>query len=1159
MAASCVRVEPPAVEFNDVQVGQVYKIRVTASNAGRTSKKVVWEKPSSKLFRFTASGQAEVVAPGLSVGGVIEFTPEEEKEVRDWLLVHIDDMDMIKVPLLGSPRTCSLFMDSLLDFGCVVASSQVLSKHHPITNQGSAPGVFQVHYCGDSCLSLSPSSGVVAAGTTQWLKVELRTDRPRHMEEKALVKLQNQSAVVLSIRAEVVDQHLEVFDLQGAPLSCLWFGPAYFGTSCVKNVVLRNNAPQACDWVCLLQGTAAGTEAGTNIQKSTDAALLDRRERCSPVIQEVSQVLVCAPKQGRLGPYEETTVAVRFSPVCKGSAEGKRRGSTVSRQDYSLFLLFESVTSNHGFTHRNASSSVELAVTGSGLPVSLVPRPSHRFDFPSCVTGQRVDLLCVLQNLCPQLPVNFRFHKLAHFTTKPSTGTIGPGQCQDVVFSFNAHQQGRFQVQQKLDAVGLVACQKADHRTELELCSFHTISLHLSASCHTHVAILSADKTGLHEHHRDRSQNTEEEEFLAFPNDRAASIRPASSHRQYRTIFTGVPRYSYVDTDYAFTKEEEEQRQRHRQIYADFIKQLRQTRLQRINERQQEKMKDDVDIGIVPSQGLVPPTLCISDLESSEISETKVKHSYNSPGTKSSGPQNPTSSSRASLVMHAVPSSSQEVADCTRTLTAQELYQVVIGPSFMDFGNVCVQSVCVRDLELINKLSVFVWVQLEVDSPELQGSSPLSHVLPPRSRNTLPLIFQSKRLGSFYRPVSYSVNQQHPGQILVQAEVIPLTLELSTKLLVLHPTPTLLAASGYRGSVTLRNQCNGAAEFTWQPVVTESGILFSVRPATGVVEPYRELDCEVVWHPSFSSPSEGDFDLCVHEGNTQRLHCVAKVVATSVQLAETQVTFGSVPLSVPSIRTAVLHNTGQNHGYYQVLDVCPLPGMVVSPSEGVVPSRGQAVLHVHFNPDCVIKFDTRVEIALRNMKCVELRVSGSVEPPDVDVSVSHFQFYGVHVGSQRVKPFALTNHSSAAAWVTVDLSEHEDFSLQLPQPSATTAPGVSVVEVQGYQTVKCSLVFSPTQMASYDFDLPLKVNGVRWPSAPQSPFPTPSSSSHSSLLAAGSRKHMVKALPYSATRVTGQSLGIQATVLCAPVEMSPSSLQFDVLPQSDTYTKGLKK
>ena len=73
------------------------------------------------------------------------------------------------------------------------------------------------------------------------------------------------------------------------------------------------------------------------------------------------------------------------------------------------------------------------------------------------------------------------------------------------------------------------------------------------------------------------------------------------------------------------------------------------------------------------------------------------------------------------------------------------------GPSSVDFGEVCVQSVCVQQLELTNRLSAFVWVQLEVDCPELQGSSPLSHVLPPRSLSTLPLTFQSNKPGRFYR------------------------------------------------------------------------------------------------------------------------------------------------------------------------------------------------------------------------------------------------------------------------------------------------------------------------------------------------------------------------------------------------------------------------
>lgn len=52
--------------------------------------------------------------------------------------------------------------------------------------------------------------------------------------------------------------------------------------------------------------------------------------------------------------------------------------------------------------------------------------------------------------------------------------------------------------------------------------------------------------------------------------------------------------------------------------------------------RQQEKTDDDVDIGIVPSQGLVPPTLRVSDLESCAISETRPNYSYAFPATKRS-------------------------------------------------------------------------------------------------------------------------------------------------------------------------------------------------------------------------------------------------------------------------------------------------------------------------------------------------------------------------------------------------------------------------------------------------------------------------------------------------------------------------------------------
>lgn len=49
MAGSCVRVDPRCVEFNDVNVGQIYKTTVTATNVGKASTKIRFEKPGLKV------------------------------------------------------------------------------------------------------------------------------------------------------------------------------------------------------------------------------------------------------------------------------------------------------------------------------------------------------------------------------------------------------------------------------------------------------------------------------------------------------------------------------------------------------------------------------------------------------------------------------------------------------------------------------------------------------------------------------------------------------------------------------------------------------------------------------------------------------------------------------------------------------------------------------------------------------------------------------------------------------------------------------------------------------------------------------------------------------------------------------------------------------
>ena len=68
-------------------------------------------------------------------------------------------------------------------------------------------------------------------------------------------------------------------------------------------------------------------------------------------------------------------------------------------------------------------------------------------------------------------------------------------------------------------------------------------------------------------------------------------------------------------------------------------------------------------------------------------------------------------------------------------------------------------------------------------------------------------------------------------------------------------------------------------------------------------------------------------------------------------------------------------------------DPNPLPGLTVSPVHGVVPVGGSTEIRVALTPDSIIKFDTRVQVAIKGGKTLELRIGGTVEPPDVNIDV----------------------------------------------------------------------------------------------------------------------------------------------------------------------------
>ena len=85
---------------------------------------------------------------------------------------------------------------------------------------------------------------------------------------------------------------------------------------------------------------------------------------------------------------------------------------------------------------------VELALTGTALPVLLTMAPATKFDFGEVPVGEHADVLCTIKNNSDLLPVTFQFRRIAHFIAHPPNGKIAPADSQDVIFSFAPNQAG---------------------------------------------------------------------------------------------------------------------------------------------------------------------------------------------------------------------------------------------------------------------------------------------------------------------------------------------------------------------------------------------------------------------------------------------------------------------------------------------------------------------------------------------------------------------------------------------------------------------------------------------------------------------------------------------------------------------------------------------
>ena len=363
------------------------------------------------------------------------------------------------------------------------------------------------------------------------------------------------------------------------------------------------------------------------------------------------------PNQGIVAPYQRVPIFFRFSPRYKTPKQAfKSTEAAPPCQNFALFMHLQMVgskdvgRSQQKEKHENGAH-LEIALTGSALPVMLEIQPSQRLDFGTSLMGCPVEALITMRNNSDILPVNFCFRRIAHFTATPDSGMVRPGHSQDVLMRFLPSQYGTFKVTQYIDIIGHVANARNPLLSYMEV--IHTISLSLRGSCdpktrlpepkynmgitpliHNEVGIFAETRfdeaaslkpprnaiinrigAALHKHPDARTnQDLVMASNMAFPNARATSIRPSERGIEFRTLLTQTRRHNFVDPDYAFTLDEEAEVMGHRNGYTQKLHLRQEDRRIARRDRHLKPFENSCDNGHIPAIGLNPPKLTQEDI-----------------------------------------------------------------------------------------------------------------------------------------------------------------------------------------------------------------------------------------------------------------------------------------------------------------------------------------------------------------------------------------------------------------------------------------------------------------------------------------------------------------------------------------------------------------
>ena len=392
-----------------------------------------------------------------------------------------------------------------------------------------------------------------------------------------------------------------------------------------------------------------------------------------------------------------------------------------------------------------------------------------------------------------------------------------------------------------------------------------------------------------------------------------------------------------------------------------------------------------------------------------------------------------------------IPRTHQEIRECNLELSGEDLQKIQVGCKELKMGTIFKNSEKSQTFWVKNNHRNHIFVKLEIDNnmPDLQRTYPKSHVIAPGEIQGFRIVLFSSIVRKSIYPVKYTINYKHSFKLRVFAEIILVKLDIQNTFNKFTFRNDKFEKDKVEMSVTqklrLFNGGNAPAEIFWDKNKEKA---FNISPMKDTIMPHTEKEVTVVFNPFNSAIQRekypDEFKLNIINGEAVTFPVEGIVSSCNVVFGGDgdKVNFDMVHTGVAATKLFSLKNeTSRVVSAYQIQN--PLPDVLTfKDAAGYLTDKIKTILVTINYKEPNPEFECEVPILIRGGKGLVLKIAANIVQPEVIIEQNSFDFGGVSFNEQSTKLLTFNNKSHLSANVIVNLNSDlrfRDFKLILQE------------------------------------------------------------------------------------------------------------------------------